>query len=90
MIVDEPTEFKCRSSGTTRYAQGQLLRCVLNQAELRTRHQPRYYIFEALIGQKDRSRIWDQPQFWEDAFLDAVARERDLLGKFSSLSHVVP
>ncbi|XP_055995615.1 MAP kinase-activating death domain protein-like isoform X3 [Ostrea edulis] len=37
------------------------------------------YIFEALIG-KDRSRLWDQMQFWEDVFLDAVAQERDIIG----------
>ncbi|XP_078333104.1 MAP kinase-activating death domain protein-like isoform X3 [Crassostrea virginica] len=37
------------------------------------------YLFEALIG-KDRSRLWDQMQFWEDVFLDAVAQERDIIG----------
>lgn len=82
VIVDNSTEFKCRSSGTIRYSHQQLLRCSVSQGDLRSRHQPRYYIFEALIGAKERSRIWDQPQFWEDAFLDAVARERDLLGEF--------
>ncbi|KAM3174604.1 hypothetical protein ACTXT7_010193 [Hymenolepis weldensis] len=81
--MDSATEFKCRSSGTTRYSHQQLLRCEITQGDLRSRHQPRYYVFEALIGAKERSRIWDQPQFWEDAFLDAVARERDLL----SLDH---
>lgn len=29
---------------------------------------------------KDRSRLWDQMQFWEDVFLDAVAQERDIIG----------
>ncbi|VDM16576.1 unnamed protein product [Hydatigera taeniaeformis] len=79
-IVDNATEFKCRSSGVNRYTQAQLLRCTISQADLQSRHQPRYYVFEALIGAKERSRIWDQAQFWEDAFLDAAARERDLLG----------
>ncbi|KAL5966833.1 MAP kinase-activating death domain protein, partial [Taenia solium] len=80
VIMDNATEFKCRSSGVNRYTHAQLLRCTVSQADLRSRHQPRYYVFEALIGAKERSRIWDQAQFWEDAFLDAAARERDLLG----------
>ncbi|XP_062621255.1 MAP kinase-activating death domain protein-like isoform X1 [Saccostrea cucullata] len=45
-------------------------------------HSPenaKQYLFEALIG-KDRSRLWDQMQFWEDVFLDAVAQERDIIG----------
>ena len=29
---------------------------------------------------KERSWLWDQMQFWEDAFLDAVAQERDIVG----------
>ncbi|PVD33451.1 hypothetical protein C0Q70_04707 [Pomacea canaliculata] len=37
------------------------------------------YLFEGLIA-KDRSRMWDQMQFWEDMFLDAVAQERDIIG----------
>lgn len=32
-----------------------------------------------LVG-KDRSTLWDQMQFWEDAFLDAVSQERDMVG----------
>ena len=39
----------------------------------------RTYIFEGLVG-KDRNPLWDQMQFWEDAFLDAVAQERDMVG----------
>lgn len=39
----------------------------------------RLYIFEGLLG-KERSNLWDQSQFWEDAFLDAVSQERDLVG----------
>lgn len=39
----------------------------------------RAYLFEGLLG-KDRSNLWDQSQFWEDAFLDAVSQERDLVG----------
>lgn len=32
-----------------------------------------------LLG-KERSSLWDQMQFWEDAFLDAVSQERDMIG----------
>lgn len=39
----------------------------------------RNYLFEGLIG-KDRSPLFDQMQFWEDAFLDAVSQERDMIG----------
>lgn len=35
--------------------------------------------FKGLIG-KERSTLWDQMQFWEDAFLDAVSQERDMVG----------
>lgn len=39
----------------------------------------RTYLFEGLLG-KDRLPLWDQMQFWEDAFLDAVSQERDMIG----------
>ncbi|KAL1509726.1 hypothetical protein ABEB36_004421 [Hypothenemus hampei] len=39
----------------------------------------RTYVFEGLVG-KERSNLWDQMQFWEDAFLDAVSQERDMIG----------
>ena len=39
----------------------------------------RAYIFETLIS-NTRSALWDQLQFWEDVFLDAVAQERDIIG----------
>ncbi|KAH9522625.1 hypothetical protein DERF_006191 [Dermatophagoides farinae] len=39
----------------------------------------RYYLFESVIG-NNRSNLWDQMQFWEDVFLDAVSQERDLIG----------
>ena len=34
----------------------------------------------AMVTGKDRSWLWDHMQFWEDAFLDAVAQERDIIG----------
>lgn len=37
------------------------------------------YLFEGLLG-KDRLNLWNQMQFWEDAFLDAVSQERDMIG----------
>jgi hypothetical protein len=40
---------------------------------------PRIYLFEGLLG-KERSTLWDQMQFWEDAFLDAVSQEREMVG----------
>ncbi|XP_023247845.1 MAP kinase-activating death domain protein [Copidosoma floridanum] len=39
----------------------------------------RTYLFEGLLG-KERLTLWDQMQFWEDAFLDAVSQERDMIG----------
>lgn len=41
--------------------------------------QPRVYLYEGLLH-KDRSPLWDQIQFWEEAFLDAVSHERCLTG----------
>ncbi|XP_074603461.1 rab3 GDP-GTP exchange factor isoform X2 [Brevipalpus obovatus] len=42
-------------------------------------NQHRTYLFQALLG-KDRSSLWDKMQFWEDAFLDVVSHERELIG----------
>ncbi|XP_064482372.1 MAP kinase-activating death domain protein-like [Ornithodoros turicata] len=39
----------------------------------------RVYIYEGLVG-NNRSSLWDEPPFWEDAFFDAVAQERDIVG----------
>ncbi|XP_065451268.1 MAP kinase-activating death domain protein isoform X28 [Chrysemys picta bellii] len=39
----------------------------------------RVYLYEGLLG-KERSTLWDQVQFWEDAFLDAVMLEREGMG----------
>ncbi|CAG0888292.1 unnamed protein product [Cyprideis torosa] len=38
----------------------------------------RCYLFEGLL--RDRSPLWDEIQFWEDVFIDAVAQERDMTG----------
>ncbi|KAF6776708.1 hypothetical protein AHF37_04061 [Paragonimus kellicotti] len=41
----------------------------------------RTYVFEDLLANTGGTRLqlWDNMQFWEDAFLDAVAQERDIL-----------
>nr|XP_034970709.1 MAP kinase-activating death domain protein isoform X44 [Zootoca vivipara] len=39
----------------------------------------RVYLYEGLLG-KERSTLWDQMQFWEDAYLDAVMLEREGMG----------
>ena len=39
----------------------------------------RSYLFETIVN-NSRSPLWDQMQFWEDVFLDAVAQERDIIG----------
>lgn len=52
---------------------------IINTAASPSPDAVRYYLFEGLIG-KDRSNLWDQMQFWEDAFLDAVSQERDMIG----------
>lgn len=36
-------------------------------------------VFLMFLG-KERSTLWDQVQFWEDAFLDAVMLEREGMG----------
>lgn len=42
--------------------------------------EQRIYLFETLVSPQSRSPLWDQMQFWEDVFLDAVAQERDIIG----------
>jgi len=37
-------------------------------------------LFVAGLVGKERSTLWDQMQFWEDTFLDAVSQERDMVG----------
>ncbi|XP_071830863.1 MAP kinase-activating death domain protein-like isoform X4 [Apostichopus japonicus] len=64
----------CVSAGF-RYHKSRMIATEAVNSEIILRH----YIFEALTG-KDRSLLWDQQQFWEDAFLDAVAAERDAVG----------
>jgi hypothetical protein len=48
----------------------------------------RSYLFEGVLH-KDRSAVWDNPQFWEDMFLDAVAQEREAIGLDSGPTEMV-
>lgn len=52
---------------------------MVNTASSPSPEAVRTYVFEGLVT-KDRSSLWDQMQFWEDAFLDAVSQERDMIG----------
>ncbi|XP_018576848.1 MAP kinase-activating death domain protein isoform X6 [Anoplophora glabripennis] len=52
---------------------------IINTATSPSPDAIRTYLFEGMLG-KERSTLWDQMQFWEDAFLDAVSQERDMIG----------
>ncbi|KAJ8911142.1 hypothetical protein NQ315_004432 [Exocentrus adspersus] len=52
---------------------------IINTATSPSPEAIRTYLFEGMLG-KERSTLWDQMQFWEDAFLDAVSQERDMIG----------
>lgn len=52
---------------------------MINTSSNPVNEPARTYLFEGLVG-KDRSTLWDQMQFWEDSFLDAVSQERDMIG----------
>lgn len=56
---------KSSLSAGFRYTGGHLI----NTSTSPSPDTPRVYVFEGLLG-KDRSQLWDQMQFWEDAFLD--------------------
>lgn len=58
---------KSSLSAGFRYTGGHLI----NTSTSPSPDTPRVYVFEGLIG-KDRSQLWDQMQFWEDAFLDVM------------------
>ncbi|XP_055913086.1 MAP kinase-activating death domain protein isoform X11 [Eupeodes corollae] len=66
---------KSTLSAGFRYTGGHLI----NTSSSPSPDSPRVYLFEGLVG-KDRLMLWNQMQFWEDAFLDAVSQERDMIG----------
>lgn len=43
-------------------------------------HFRSYMCAVSLCSGKERSTLWDQLQFWEDAYLDAVMLEREGMG----------
>lgn len=59
---------KSSLSAGFRYTGGHLI----NTSTSPSPDTPRVYVFEGLLG-KERSQLWDQMQFWEDAFLDVSA-----------------
>lgn len=63
------------------YTTGNLMNTTLTDCK-------RTYLFQGLIG-KEKSSIWDDPQFWEDVFLDAVSQERELVGLDQGASEMI-
>ena len=47
----------------------------------------RRYLFEGLLN--ERSSLWDNMDFWENIFLDAVAAERDAVGMDQGPSEMI-
>ena len=47
----------------------------------------RRYLFEGLLN--ERSPLWDNMDFWENIFLDAVAAERDAVGMDQGPSEMI-
>lgn len=85
---------KSTLSAGFRYTKGQIIQvCVpqnVNNTQLQSQNtnivtsanssnEQRIYLFETIVS-NPRSPLWDQMQFWEDVFLDAVAQERDIIG----------
>ncbi|GAV00192.1 hypothetical protein RvY_11076 [Ramazzottius varieornatus] len=76
---------KSSISSEYRYRNGQLFAAssmggaTPGGASTTTEEVHRVYLFESLLG-KSRGKVFDQMQFWDDAFIDAVALERDLIG----------
>ncbi|KAH8388003.1 hypothetical protein KR093_010926 [Drosophila rubida] len=70
---------KSTLSAGFRYTGGHLI----NTSSSPSPDSPRVYLFEGLLG-KDRLNLWNQMQFWEDAFLDAGPIE--MMERYKSLS----
>lgn len=59
---------------------GHLIKCLC-KLSIMNFYGFRYALLMLKLFQgKERSPLWDQIQFWEDVFLDAVAQERDIIG----------
>ncbi|XP_055385928.1 MAP kinase-activating death domain protein isoform X2 [Condylostylus longicornis] len=74
-VVQSSSSGKSIFSTGFRYTGGHLVSATTSY----TVESRRVYLFEGLIG-KERSGLWDHMQFWEDAFLDAVSQEREMIG----------
>ena len=74
---------KSKLSAGFRYSKGTITQVLvpsqLTTGNLNPNNEIRTYLFETIVT-NPRSPLWDQMQFWEDVFLDAVAQERDIIG----------
>ncbi|XP_065577246.1 MAP kinase-activating death domain protein-like isoform X2 [Artemia franciscana] len=75
----KPGEWSPRSSLGVSLQPSRRTSSLLSSAGTPSPDQIRKYVYEGLLG-KERLTIWDQSSFWEDAFFDAVAQERDIIG----------
>ena len=69
---------KFNSSGKNRFYKNRLHETVLESPGKGVTGTGRRYLYEGII--RNRSPIWDQLDFWEHAFLDAVTVEREAAG----------
>lgn len=65
-------------SGQYRFYNNELQKSVVESAGKNVAGTGRRYVYEGL--QRNRSSLWDNMEFWEHSFLDAVAAEREAAG----------
>uniref|UniRef100_A0A8C4R6A6 MAP kinase-activating death domain protein n=1 Tax=Eptatretus burgeri TaxID=7764 RepID=A0A8C4R6A6_EPTBU len=74
-------------------APASFFRTAVSDSELDIRSdlvsKPTPCILNPRLRSKERSTLWDQLQFWEDAFLDAVALEREGVGMDQGLRDMI-
>ncbi|CAK9292511.1 unnamed protein product [Gordionus sp. m RMFG-2023] len=51
----------------------------LAERQIFDRYYRKEYLYQMFLG-KNKSKLWDENQFWQDIFLDAVTQERDMIG----------
>ncbi|KAF5401599.1 hypothetical protein PHET_05016, partial [Paragonimus heterotremus] len=83
--IDQCSIQKSSLAGAYRFRNGQLIKWDTQDVadetgSVSSNPSCRVYLYEALVKPKERSRLWDHMQFWEDTFFDTVAQERDILG----------
>ncbi|XP_066917610.1 MAP kinase-activating death domain protein-like [Clytia hemisphaerica] len=69
---------KSNSSGKKRFYKNELHETVLESAGKGVTGTGRRYLYEGIV--RNRSTMWDNLDFWEQSFLDAVAVEREAAG----------